>query len=677
MDGPTLDLAFFWHMHQPDYRDADGVMSMPWVFLHALKDYYEMPWLLSRHAGLRATFNLTPTLIEQLKLYASPLEHDRFLSEWILPPAELPEEARERVAKLCRSAQYETMVRPLPRFDALFHQERLDDSEFLDIEVLFILAWCGNYLRRENETVGALLKKGEGFTQEDKKALLETLTSFVATILPFYARLQEEGSISVSTTPYNHPILPLLIDIENAKRANPHTALPDHPLSLEDDARRQVRRAIDLYEETFGTAPRGFWPAEGAVDERSVAVYREHGLRWIATDEAILFRSLGSDDRDALYRPWRFGGLTVGFRDHGISDLIGFTYRFKAPETAAKHFMKTLEPLASRTQRRTVFVILDGENAWEFFENNAFEFFGALYGGLAEAKWCRTVTMDKVAEETDAQTLPALAPGSWIHGDFSTWCGHPEKNRAWELIYQTRRDADLFPGTVGPDVREAITRHFLAAECSDWFWWYGDDHVTDFAAEFDTLFRDHLISVYRLLGMPPPADLFVPILSHKSGADFLRPPQQAVSPSIDGKQSSFFEWLGSGCVDETRLYSTMDRVRGPVERIRYGHDRRWVYLAFEGDVAALDPEQTRLLVFIEESGGHLDLPFGVPRDDDTVRLAFAERLEVALSRSLFAGRSRVHLRFEIVRGETIVQTLPGFGALTVDLDETYAENWFV
>ncbi len=650
---------------------------MPWVFLHAIKDYYEMPWLLSRHQGLKATFNITPPLIEQLNLYTDPLKYDYFLSLWAKHPSELDAGERESLIKTCKSTQYETMVKPLARFDTLYRQKTLDDDELIEMEVLFILAWCGNYLRLENTLVKKMLAQGRGFVQRDKAALLRELTAFVGTILPYYASLQKAGVISLSTTPYNHPILPLLIDMQNARRANPDAVLPDNPLSLKDDAVEQVRRAIALYQETFGTAPRGFWPAEGAVDEASAAIYKAHGLRWIATDEAILFRSLEKDDRTALYRPYRFDGLSVGFRDHGISDLIGFTYRFKAGEEAAGHFMRVIEPLGDKHEDATLFVILDGENAWEFFENNAYDFFTALYRKLETSAWCRTVTMDEVSEMPDTPLLPKLAPGSWIHGDFGTWSGHPEKNRAWELIYQTRRDVDHFPGRLSDAAHDKITFHFLAAECSDWFWWYGDDHVTDFAFEFDALFREHLIDIYRLMNVQPPSDLFVPIISHRSGMDFLRKPQTSISPTIDGDDTSFFEWLGSGCVDESKVYSTMDRVRGPIEKIYYGHDDTWVYLAFEGNIASIDLRDTHLYVIVEETDKVISLPLNRAVRNAKTKMAVGERIELALSRVQFKGHSRVHLRFELMQGDTIVQTLPGFGSLPIDLDETYAENWFV
>ncbi|QSZ41942.1 glycoside hydrolase [Sulfurimonas aquatica] len=677
MSQSSLNLCFFWHMHQPDYRGSDGVMSMPWVFLHAIKDYYEMPWLLSRHKGLKATFNITAPLIEQLNLYKEPLKNDYFLSLWHMHPSELDDNARTWLIKTCKSTQYETMVRPIAHFSMLYHQEILSDAELIDFEVVFMLAWCGNYLRQENTLVKELFAKEKGFTQEDKTNLLKILSSFVQTILPFYAQLQEEGVISLSTTPYNHPILPLLLDMNNAKRANEHTTLPDNPMSMRVDAIEQVERSIALYKETFGKKPTGFWPAEGAVDEESVAIYKERGISWIATDEAILFRSLEDENRKSLYKPYSYNGVTIGFRDHGLSDLIGFNYRFKSGDDASEHFMQVVEPIAKENDNATLFVILDGENAWEFFENNAYDFFNELYHRFSITPWCNTVTMDEVSKLKNQATLEKLSPGSWIHGNFDTWSGHSEKNRAWELIYQTRRDVNNYTKDISSEVAQKIQFHFLASECSDWFWWYGDDHVTEFALEFDTLFRNHLISIYSLLKIEAPRDLFEPIISHKSSESFLLKPQKSISPLIDGKYSSFFEWLGSGCVNESKLYSTMDRVRGPIEKIHYGHNEETLFLAFEGDMSSLEMSHLQLEIIFEETSEHLLFNMDRVYEDKEVKLAIDERIELAISRKHFKNQSSVHLRFEILNENNIIQTMPGYGALFIDLDESYAENWFV
>ena len=201
--------------------------------------------------------------------------------------------------------------------------------------------------------------------------------------------------------------------------------------------------------------------------------------------------------------------------------------------------------------------------------------------------------------------------------------------------------------------------------------------MTEFASEFDTLFREHLIAIYRLLDIQPPSDLFEPIITSRSSASFLLKPQGSITPIIDGKNSSFFEWLGSGCIDETKLYSTMDRVRGPIEKIYYGQNDKSVFLAFEGKLLSLDISEYKLCITIEESAKKLEFDMDRRYSDDNVSLAVAERVELSLNRSCFKGYKSIHLRFEIIRGEKIIQEMPGFGSLLIDLEETYTKNWFI
>ncbi len=672
----TMKLSFLWHMHQPDYRDSGGIMKMPWVFLHTIKDYYDMPWLVAQFPNLRATFNITPSLIEQIKLYQEPLRYDYFLQLWSKHPYELPLAQKEWVIKICKSPNYETMIQPMLRYNELYHLESLNEQEFVDLEMQFMLSWCGNYLRQTNDVVKSMFLKRSGYTSFDKTVLLDTLTSFVGEVLPYYKKLLHEGIISVATTPYFHPILPLLIDIDNVTKANPHAKAPKNKLSFKQDALIHVRRAIALYKETFDTDPIGFWPAEGAVDEESVKIYKEEGIRWIATDEAILFKSLQNSSRENLYQLYKHNEVAIAFRDHGMSDLLGFDYRFKPSMEAVEHFIATIEPIAIFDKDTTLFIILDGENAWEYYPQNAYPFFMQLYAKLSNLSWCKTVRMDDLLHD-EVTPLPTLATGSWIAGDFSTWSGHVEKNRAWELLFQTRRDVDNYTDVIPQESAKLIENHFLAAQCSDWFWWYGEDHFTEFAMEFDTLFRKHLINIYKLLNMQPPADLFEPIKRHQSSASFMLKPQAPIYPKIDGKISSFFEWIGCGIIDESRAFSTMDRARGPIQTIRYGHNENMVYLAFAGDIAQLEQKNFTLKLIVEELSESITLMLDKAEQPFGIVMCLGSSLEIALPKRIFAQMDKVHLRFEFTEDKRIIQTLPGFGALEVQLNEDYSSSWFV
>ncbi|MDD2368479.1 MAG: glycoside hydrolase family 57 protein [Sulfuricurvum sp.] len=663
MEKITLHLSFFWHMHQPDYRGSDGVMKMPWVFLHAIKDYYEMPWLMSLHPGLKATFNLSASLIEQMLLYREPLKHDAFLSLWVKHPAELSDTEREWIVKLCTSTQYETMVRPIERYSGLYYQETFSDEELLDLEVVFFLAWCGHYLRTQNDFVKALFLKQQGYTQADKKELLDTLSGFVREILPFYADLQRKGIISVSTTPYFHPILPLLIDMENGSRANAATQLPASAYSLMDDAREHVVRSIALYESVFQRKPSGFWPAEGAVDEKSIALYKEYGIQWIATDEAILHRTLQNNSASSHFKPYKYDDVAIAFRDHGLSDLIGFEYRHMEGLRAGEHFMEALHQIALREKNPYISVIVDGENAWEFYPNNGLDFFNGLYGALSATQWCKTVTMDEVSQESKITVLDHITPGSWIHGTFDTWVGHPEKNRAWELIFETRRAVEEYG--LNNKVTEEIRYHLLASECSDWFWWYGEDHFTEFSLEFDALFREHLIQIYRLMGREIPSHLWDSIISNAAAKPTTRKPHNLISPVIGNPNSPFFAWVGSGVIDERGGFSTMDRVRGPIDIIYYGYDDTSFYVSLVGMI--IGTREMHVAVIIQETQQRIIL------DPKAVR----NRLEFALSREFFSSNRTLHLRFELLQEDTVIQTMPANGFLLLELDDHFTNDWFI
>ncbi len=636
-------------------------MRMPWVFLHAIKDYYEMPWLVSEYAGLKATFNLSASLIEQLNLYHQPLKYDYFLALWAQHPSMLKASQREWLIKLITAMQYETMVRPLKRYAELYYQDIFTDDELIDLEVLFLLAWCGNHLRIHNDVVKKLLQQQQGYCQDDKVALLESLGRFVQEILPLYAKLQKEGVISVSTTPYFHPIVPLLLDMENGKRANSDTVLPEGAFSLSDDAHEHVVRSIALYHETFGVYPRGFWPSEGAVDEKSVHIYKEHGIEWIATDEAILYKSLGDSRGSLRYKLYRFEGMSIAFRDHHLSDMIGFEYRHQSAHDASEDFMNQLGRIAKEEVNPTVFIIVDGENAWEFYENNGLDFFTSLYTALSTSSWCKTLTMDEASVLNNSGTLEHLSPGSWIHGAFNTWVGHVEKNRAWEMIFQTKNDFLNHTEPLCDEVKKEIRYHLLASQCSDWFWWYGDDHSTDFAQEFDTLFREHLIRVYTLMNIAIPQNILEPILSDISVKPSWIKPSSPISPIIDGKKSSFFEWIGCGIIDERKMFSTMDRARGPIHIIYYGFDETTLYMALEGDIDA----SIEIVMEVDESGETIEI----------TPIYLDGRLEFSLLRDRFGLSTAVHLRLILKKEKQTVQSLPGFGLLHLNFD--YQANWFI
>ena len=628
-----MKVAFLWHMHQPSYIDSQGRFFMPWVFLHAIKDYYDMPQLASEY-GMRATFNLTPILMVQLQKYIDEgWRKDLFLRTWMKEPSKLSNTEREELVKICKSPPFETMVAPFPRYAELHRKSSYTDQELLDLAIYFLLSWCGRTLRK-SELIQNMMQKSS-FSQKDKEALLHHLFAFLPKILPLYKKLQQKGLIEVSTTPYTHPIMPLLLDMRNAKRANPSTTLPKGFITLEEDAILHIQRAIELYEEHFETPPRGFWPAEGAVDEKSLGLYEEAGLSWAATDEEVLKKSGGADP----YGRYEFEGLSLFFRDHTLSDLIGFHYKHLPPKEAAEDFFTRLKPHPFTA------VILDGENPWEYYPGNGVAFLEDLYANLKD----HSCTFSE-ALALESRPLAHIEPGSWIWANFDTWVGDEEKNRAWELLYQTKRD------TRHHTLTPTITEHFLHAEASDWFWWYGKGHYSPFVKEFDTLFRDHLIAIYRELSLPIPTDLLVPIVGSHSIHSLYNAPQNPIDVVVDGYVTSFFEWLGSGYIDE-RIQGSMQNTP-IVTKVYWGENDELFFLRLDYTQGTFD-----IHLFID------DEPF------ERYTFAKARILELSIEKSRLP--KHFEIRIEIVQQGKIVQIVPSFTRLFVELDVDYSTNWFI
>jgi alpha-amylase/alpha-mannosidase (GH57 family) len=570
-----IRLALIWHFHQPDYTDPETeAATMPWTRLHALKDYADMAAFLARHPTIRATFNVVPTLLDQMEALASGgVRPDPFLALALKDPAEFSFEERAYVIGHFFSLNRDRMAVGLKRLNELHALrgedpasaigkvvvERFDDQALLDLQVLFHLAWSGPLLQSD-PFIADLRAKGRGYTAEDKQALFARHREFLADVIPRWRRLYDAEQIELSVTPYYHPILPLLCDVGSALEALPDLRLPAARFQGVEDVDLQLAKGMETFQQTFGRKAAGGWPSEGAISERALERMEAAGYRWAASDEDVLFASLGEDlpadpaEKEArratlLYRPWRHkDGPVLLFRDHDLSDRIGFAYATRAPADAAHDFVSRLlhlhDVLPDDDTPYVVSVILDGENAWEHYPEHAAPFFDALYGALAAEPRIATVTASEAANAERARPLERVVAGSWIYRNLATWVGHPEKNRAWELLAMAREAIVEARGAPAWDDR--AWRMILAAEGSDWFWWYGDDHPTEYGAEFDAGFRDKLRGAYAAAGLPAPSVLDEPI--RKTPARGQTRPSGPVHALIDGKVGDYFEWRTAGRV---------------------------------------------------------------------------------------------------------------------------------
>ena len=612
-------VAFLWHMHQPFYQDLlTGEHALPWVRLHALKDYWGMVAVLREFPRIRATFNLVPSLLVQLEAFTREEARDRHLELGLKAAAALSDDDRAFCVEQFFHAHRPRMIDPYPRYRQLFERRassgrglsarsqaaQFSVDDLRDLQVWHKLVWLDADYHERDERVRALVAKGRGFSEDDKATLRAIELELLRKVIPEYAAAAARGQVELSTSPFYHPILPLLCDTDVYLRTHPQSRMPREPFRHPEDAAEQLTRAVALHERLFGRRPAGLWPSEGSVSDAMVPLAVQAGFTWMATDEEILAKTMGTafsrtaeghvNQPDALYRQYRVGrdgtSVACGFRDHALSDLIGFSYASWSADGAAEDFVQRLAAAGRRYSARTgggvatIFVILDGENAWEYYDAQGRPFLRALYSRLESHPELRTVTMSEACAGA-TETLPSIFPGSWINGDFYIWIGHADDHRAWSQLVDARRTLNTASGSASASALERAREEMLIAEGSDWFWWYGDDHSSEHDLAFDELFRRHVRNVYRALDKPVPEELFVTNISTAPPSVRIAPPSGFIHPVLDGERTSYFEWVGAGCLDASDTAGSMHQVtdRTPiVAAVEFGVDLRHLYLRVDG-----------------------------------------------------------------------------------------------
>lgn len=635
----TLRLCFLWHMHQPYYTDPlAGSASMPWVRLHAIKAYFDMAHLMEKFPETRATFNFTPSLLVQLQELASGSLRDLFLEYAQRPAADLGGAERAFLIRHFFAANWAHMVRPYPRYHELLvkrgmniHGRDLDalarqftTQELLDLQVWHNLAWFGYGMVHRHPRLAALRRKDRGFTEEEKREVFAFQMKAVGEIIPLYRKLAEAGQIELTTTPFYHPILPLVIDTETARRARPDSALPQR-FQAPADAQAQIDQAVALHRDLFGAPPAGLWPSEGSVSPEVLPLLHRAGLRWTATDEGVLARSLhGWNRAQDLYRAYRAGApgqeVTIVFRDREISDAFGFVYSKAAPESAVEDVLRRLRAIADAASGDLLVpVILDGENPWEHYYDGGERFLSTLYQELAKGaigphRLAVQTVSEALAQAPPPRRLEHLHSGSWINADFGIWLGHPEDNRGWDLLLETRRRLTEAADRLSPEAARGAWQELYAAEGSDWFWWYGDDFETDYKAEFDRLFRTHLRNVFLRAGLPVPDYLNRPIFGLPE-PHAIQEPVGLLSPVIDGRVTNFFEWRGAGSIDPAPPLGAMWKASQLFSYIGFAFSLDDLFLRLDQDDKALAGQPgtwLELHVGTEDAAYKLLLPLNGP-----------------------------------------------------------------
>lgn len=713
-----ISLALFWHQHQPYYPDdVGGENPMPWVRLHGTKDYWGMAMHLKEVPEMRATINLVPSLLVQLLNYTERGHEDTHLRVSRLPADSLSEEDLYYLLDNFFMVHVDQMIRPFPRYFELYQKRgmginsaeqaarRFNPRDIRDLQCWSNLTWIHPLAFEQDSDLAEFRRKGESWTEQDKQWLLDKQMELLREVIPLHRQLAQSGQIELTTTPFYHPILPLLYDKRLARRAMPDVALPKAVNGVPDDARKHIQQAVEFHEQLFGERPRGMWPSEGSVCQPMIPDVAQAGIQWIATDEEILSCSTdGWVSRDGhgflrnpemLYRPWRVEHegrtLQIIFRDHAMSDLIGFHYQRYAPDAAVDDFLGKLEGIGVATRANAghrptmVNIILDGENCWEYYDRGGLDFLRKLYRRIVQHPKVTPVRVcDYLQRYPATDKLGHLFPGSWIGHNFGIWIGHHECNRAWDLLAQTREylvETEARRGATPPQLNQAW-RELQIAEGSDWFWWFGDDHSSCQDGLFDRLFRKHLQNVYTLLGAEPPIDLARPITSHYGRARQYTEPTGLLRVKVDGRRT-YFEWINAGHLACGRAQGTMSMAsEGRLSDLYYGFDAEHLFLRLDtshGPVAErLQGVEAVRVAFFEPQGYELLIaepaasePIAklyqdeIPVNDARIRAASRAILEIAIPFASLgvATDDPLYFHVELIENDQPVERIPQEGAI--------------
>lgn len=613
MSSQKIYLALLWHQHQPFYKDLrTGRAIMPWTRLHATKDYYDMAAIIEEFPRVRMTINLVPSLVVQLQDFAEGKTTDDWLEKTLTPANKLTGEDKRWILENFFFCNWDTMIYPNPRFAELFEKRGKFSSkedikrisayftpqEYLDLQVWFNLAWMDPMWQEKDSLILLLYKKSRNFTEEDKLKLVEKQKEICRLTIEKHKELWHKGQIEISTTPFYHPILPLLCDTDIAQTAMPGSLKPRIHFQHSEDARHQVSKALEFMENVFGKRPVGMWPSEGSVSEEVAAILSECGLKWAATDEGIVFQSLRRQGmegpRTQLYQPYWIETqgkerLQMVFRDHALSDAIGFIYARMDPKKAVEdfigHIVKIAEAVPSSGTPPLVSVILDGENCWESYPKDGQEFLKLLYRSLSEHPKIETTTIGDFIQKYPAKNrLKNLWPGSWINSDYSIWIGHPEDNIAWDLLSEARQflvnTLKSHPEKASEPGTQQAWESLYIAEGSDWCWWYGDQNSTAHDETFDELFRSHLKNVYLFMGEQPPQKLSTAIKSKEKRGRHIAP-VELITPKVDGLVTNYYEWRAGGYYSTESTGGAMHQAENFLSAIYYGFDLEKLYIRLD------------------------------------------------------------------------------------------------
>ena len=597
-----LSIAFYWHMHQPVYQlTPTGDYLMPWVRLHAVKDYLDMVLILEKFPKIKLNFNLVPVLLDSLIDYGENDLHDIHSRLTITDVEDLTADDKEFIINNFFDANFHSMILPSEEYNRLYQKYQLNpendinmfsNQEYSDLMALFNLAWFDPIYKNIYPELKKLIKKGKDYTTEDRIKIIDIQRDIIRKIIPTYKKFSDEGRIEITTSPYYHPILPILLDIKSIKKSSEND-LPTN-LKMELDAKMQTEMALDRMENIFGKRPRGIWPSEHCISSKELGLLKELGVDWTISDEGILSNSINfefvRDFRGYLEDPYHLlksykykdDGVNIIFRDSVIPNLIGFEYPNHPAESAANDLYDRIKVaqsklLSSPDENHLITIAMDGENCWENYTADGSTFLSTIYSLIENDPSLETVLISDYLDKDIQKPLNKISSGSWVNRNFKLWIDEPLKNLAWTYLKQVRDDFSAYvkQNPLNPNI-EAARRELFICEGSDWFWWYGEPNDSGRDNIFDYIFREHLKNIYLFLGLEVPQYLDTPLLSAITKPS--RYPKGEFTPVMDGKEKDDENWLNAGCIKipdgpvlkEDKFY----------DKICFGYHKDNLYLRF-------------------------------------------------------------------------------------------------
>jgi len=703
-------LSILWHFHQPYYKESvDGDFKMAWVRLHSVKDYISMANLLLEFPEMKATFNFTPSLIEQISDYVEGRGEDNIQKLCKKNVSDLTHNERCFILDKFFQANWNNMIRVWHRYEQLYRKRRINikkseevlgdfsEQEILDLETWYNLTWIHQSEIEKDQFLIDLQKKGQGFTKSELDILMKKHLQIMSRIIPLYKELKEKGQVELTTSPFHHPILPLLFNMESALKAMPNKVLPKRSEELIEDGIIQIKKGIEHFIKQFGFSPLGMWPSEGSVSMDIIPVLAENGIKWIATDEEILGESLNRNIKnpqerfELLYRPYKLKvnekEINIIFRDHFLSDLIGFKYQSWDSEIAADDLVNKIIEISKNSPKNSIVnIILDGENAWEYYPNNGITFLKNLYKKITENDFIIPITVSEYLDKFHPdRTIDNLFPGSWIDHNFYIWVGHNEDVKGWEYLYKTRESLKRYNSTEEDKIdREKFYKaweELYITEGSDWFWWFGDDHNSGEDDIYDFLFREHLKNVFRHIEKPIPEYLNIPVIAPEKKAIF-KAPIEFLKVKIDGKISSFFEWSGAGIYSSKNEKVAMDfDIEKIVKEIYFGFDLKNLFLRidiFKDPINLFDKDKKILIQFISPKNIKIEILKNLNNEIkaavngniiDSINIDKIIEIGISFETLGFSEREVVQFYTEIYEKENVLERIPLAGLITFEVPD--------